>query len=176
MAGSSFGYRVLGFGTVLAEGDWAPTISAVNHTDKSQTFAMGFDTSSPTSGSSFGSISDSTINGMTGSGGGGEVSLIRATWLNWDGNPQTFGIKFSEAGAAASTQQTGWTSITINSVTFERSEARSFNANRGLKADGTGGTNAPTSEYNNQYEYSWYATNPFGTTSSGDFSMTIDLG
>jgi hypothetical protein len=179
-----FGYRVLGFGGftgAASEGDWSPTITATNFTEKTATFSMGFDTDTYNSGSSFGSIDDATINGMVGSGGGGVVSLIRCNWLNWDGNPKTFGIKFSEAGAAESTQQTNWSSITITdaggtSTQFNRADARTFNAARYIKSDGNNGTGAPNTKWNNQYEYSWYATtNPFGTTSNTTVTLSIVL-
>ena len=176
---SNFGYRVLGFGGftgATSEGAWTPVLSGVNHTDKMQTVSYGFDTSSYTSGSAFGSISDATINGMVGSGGGGVVSVIRMNYLSWDGNPKTFGVKFSEAGASASTQQNNWVSITVNGVTFAKADARTFNSPRYIRTDGSNGTNAPKSQFQNQYEYSWYvSSSPFGTTSSANFDVSIVL-
>ena len=185
-----FGYRshVMSFPNLSL--DWAPTVTPGLRTEKQNTYSHGFDTSAYIGGSSYGSIDDATINGMVGSAGGGEVSLIRANYLSWDGggpayagNPTTFGIKFSEAGAAASTNQTGWTSITVTdnggtATQFNRADARTFGAPRYTKQDGTMPTGAPHNHYNDQYEYSWYVTagdNPFGGFANATCTLSIVL-
>jgi len=161
-----FGYRVLGFGghTVAAAGDnitWATTISSVTYSDKVAVDATGFDTNTPINGASYGSVGDSTIDGMNGNSGG-VVSITACNWLNWNNAKKTFGIKLREAGASDSTEQTGWTSITVNGVTFAKADA-SFNSNR---------SQGSHSDYANEYEFSWSAgSNPFGTTGS----TTVDV-
>ena len=161
-----FGYRSLGFGS-FANRDSAPsitysaTLTAATIEDKSAVFNTGFDTSTVQQGAALGSLSDVTVDGMVGSAGGGVVSITRIDWMNHNNSKYTFGVRFIEGGSAT-TEQTGWTSITVNSVTYNRADA-SFNSNR----SSTGG-----SSYNNQYDFSWVSSNPFGAT-SGTFTVTM---
>jgi hypothetical protein len=162
---SNFGYRVLGFGghTVAAAGDnitWSTTVSGTNYSSKAAVYEMGYDTSDQINSSSHGSIADATVDGMVGSVGGGVVSVIRVVWINWNSGGYRFWLKFEEGGSS-STEQTGWTSVTINSVTFLRSGA-SWN-----------GVPSPyNSDWNNNYSFNWSSgANPFGTTSN----TTVDI-
>ena len=164
---SNFGYRNLGFGSFAnrAVGDnitWSTTVSGTNIASKTAVYSMGYDTNDPILSSSHGSIADSTVDGMVGTAGGGVVSVIRVIWINWNTNPYRFWLKFEEDGSS-STKQLGWTSVTINGVTFLRSAA-SWN-------------NIPTnysSAWNNNYAFNWATSssgNPFGTTSN----TTVDI-
>ena len=160
-----FGNRVLGFGSFPSRGipiTYSATLTAATIEDKSSVFNTGFDTSTVQQSATLGSLSDVTVDGMVGTAGGGEVTITRIDWMDHNNQKKTFGVRFTEGGSAT-TQQTGWTSITVNSVTFLRAEA-SFNDNR----SSTGASN-----YVNNYNFSWTQnTNPFGAT-SGTFAVTM---
>jgi len=162
-----FGYRMLGFGghTVAAAGDnitWATDVNGTNYTSKSNVYSMGYDTADAITDASHGSIDDATIDGMVGTAAGGAVSMIRCIWVNWNGGNENVFVKFEEGGSST-TEQTGWTSVTINSVTFLRGDA-SFNTK-------PTGFNA---SYDNEYSFTWTTgSNPFGTTSNTTVSISM---
>ena len=162
-----FGYRILGLGGSFPSRGvpitYTATLTAATIEDKSAVFNTGFDTSTIQQSATLGSLSDTTVDGMIGSAGGGEVSITRIDFMNHNNQKFTFAVRFVEGGSA-STQQTGWTSITVNSVTYNRVDA-SFNANR----SSTGGTN-----YNDNFNFSWEdgRGNPFGAT-SGTFAVSM---
>jgi hypothetical protein len=164
-----FGYRVLGFGghTVAAAGDnitWATTVSGTNIASKTAVYSMGYDPDDPILGSSHGSIADATVDGMVGSASGGAVSVIKVVWINWNTTTYRLWVKFEEGGSS-STEQTGWTSITINGNTFLRSAA-SFNP--------SASSVTYNSAWNSNYSFTWATSssgNPFGTTSN----TTVDI-
>ena len=168
---SNFGYRTLGFGSFAnrAVGDnitWATTVSGTNYSSKSQVYEMGYDTSDPINSSSHGSIADATVDGMVGSAGGGVVSVIRVVWINWNTGSYRLWVKFEEGGSS-STEQTGWTSITINGNTFLRSSA-----SWSPSATSVGYNSA----WDNNYAFMWSTSsgaNPFGTTSNVTVNISM---
>tara|TARA_R110002020_G_scaffold132624_2_gene296110 strand:+ start:588 stop:1082 length:495 start_codon:yes stop_codon:yes gene_type:complete len=159
-----FGYRNLGFGshpnrTVVDNITWSATVSATNYNSKAAVYNMGYDTSDPLTSASHGSIDDATVDGMV-SVGGGTVSIIRITWWDDAVKANAVRIKLIPTGGSAGTEETNWVSITINGVKF-------LKADRQWNIQGAGGSV-------NQYEHVWNTnSNPFGTTSSGDFTVSM---
>ena len=167
-----FGYRNLGFGshpnrtTVVIPITWESTVTTGYANDKVAFWWYGFDTSTPGASAAIGSVGDSTIDGMVGSNGSSEVSIISCVWSNFNNQRYVFGITLVENGTP-NPGQTGWVSFTCNSVTFLRSAA-SFNVSR--KAAGYGAL----PDYDNIYAYTWNIAsggNPFGSTGV----VTVDV-